>query len=142
MPIASAISERLQCVALGGASCTVFAITFSLVSMGSGGTRDGLRLVALEACHALVEIPLLPAPDRWLRCARASHDLGRAVTIRSRKNDLGPPDQLAWRVAVRDQGLKFSTVGGAKIKADVRASHAPNIAHQNDIGNLMSGGEH
>ena len=41
MPIASAISARLQCVALGGVSCTVLAITFSLVSMGNGGTREG-----------------------------------------------------------------------------------------------------
>ena len=54
----------------------------------------------------------------------------------------GPPDQLARRVAVRDQGLKFSTVGGAKIKADVRASHALGMTHLDAIGNLVSGGEH
>ena len=64
------------------------------------------------------------------------------MTVSRGKHDPGPPDQLARRVAVRNQGLKFSAVGGAKVKADVRASHAPNIAHQNDIGNLMSGGEH
>jgi len=38
--------------------------------------------------------------------------------------------------------LKFSTVGGAKVKADVIASHAPSMAHQAALGNLMSGGEH
>jgi hypothetical protein len=38
--------------------------------------------------------------------------------------------------------LKFSTVGGAKVKADVIASHALNVAHQAAIGNLVSGGEH
>ena len=46
--MASAISARLQCVALGGVSCTVFAITLSLVVMGSGGTRDGRVLSRLR----------------------------------------------------------------------------------------------
>jgi len=39
--MASAIRARLPCVALGGVSCTILAITFSLVSMGNGGTREG-----------------------------------------------------------------------------------------------------
>jgi len=38
--------------------------------------------------------------------------------------------------------LKLSTVGGAKVKADVIASHTPNMAHQVTEGNLVSGGEH
>jgi hypothetical protein len=38
--------------------------------------------------------------------------------------------------------LKLSTVGGAKVKADVIASHAPNMAHQALNGNPVSGGEH
>jgi hypothetical protein len=37
--------------------------------------------------------------------------------------------------------LKLSTVGGAKVKADVIASHAPNMAHQAFNGNSVSGGE-
>ena len=41
IPTASAISVRVQCVALGGVSCTVLAMTFSLVFMGNGGTREG-----------------------------------------------------------------------------------------------------
>ena len=48
MPTASAISARLQCVAFGGVSCTVFVITFSRVSRGSGGTRDGRVLSRLS----------------------------------------------------------------------------------------------
>ena len=48
MLIASAIRARLQCVALGGVSCTVLAMTFSRVSMDSGGTRDGRVLSRLR----------------------------------------------------------------------------------------------
>ena len=48
IPIASAIVVRLQCVALGGASCTVFAITFSRTSLGRGGTREGRVLSRLS----------------------------------------------------------------------------------------------
>jgi len=44
----SAIRARLQCVALRGVSCTVLVITFSLVSMGNGGTREGLVLSRLR----------------------------------------------------------------------------------------------
>jgi hypothetical protein len=48
MPTASAIRERLQCVALGGISGTVFAITLRRVSRGSGGTREGRVLSRLS----------------------------------------------------------------------------------------------
>ena len=85
-------------------------------------------------------MPLLPAPDRGFRRARASHDLERAMTVRFGQDDLGP--QLARSVAVADQGLKLGTVGGARIKADVIASHAPNMAHHSADGNHLSGGEH
>jgi len=37
--------------------------------------------------------------------------------------------------------LKLSTVGGAKVQANVITSHAPNMAHQVRNGNPMSGGE-
>jgi hypothetical protein len=40
MPTAPAIVDRLRCAAPGGASSTVFAITFRRVSLG-GDTRDG-----------------------------------------------------------------------------------------------------
>ena len=48
MPTASAIVARLQCAALGGVSCTVFAITFSRTSLGRGGTREGRVLSRLS----------------------------------------------------------------------------------------------
>ena len=50
--------------------------------------------------------------------------------------------KLARRVAVGDQSLKLGTGGGAKVKADVGASHPPNMAHQINVGNLTSDGQH
>jgi len=64
------------------------------------------------------------------------------MTARCRQHDLGAPDELARSVAVGEQNLKLSTVGGAKVKADIIASHAPNMAHQTAFGNPVSGGEH
>ena len=55
---------------------------------------------------------------------------------------LGAPNKLVRRVAVGGQSFKLSTVGGAKVKADVGASHARNVAHQAPDGNPMSGVEH
>jgi hypothetical protein len=52
MPAASAIVARLQCVALGEVSCTVFAITLRRVSRGNGGTRDGRVLSRLSPSTA------------------------------------------------------------------------------------------
>ena len=142
MPTASAIIVRLQCVALGGVSCTVFAITFNRTSLGSGGTREGRVFVALEPRHAFIEIPLLPPPDRRLRHARPPHDLNRPCIIGRRKDDARAPSEFARRVAVGAQSFKLSAVGGAKVKADVGASHSPTMSRQSKIGNPTSGVEH
>ncbi|MDB0023969.1 hypothetical protein N9W83_05685 [Planktomarina temperata] len=64
------------------------------------------------------------------------------MTLRCRQYDRGAPDELARRVAVSEQSLKLGTGGGAKVKADVIASHTRNMPHQRNVGNLMSGGEH
>lgn len=64
------------------------------------------------------------------------------MTVRCGQDDLGPPDKLARSVAVAGQGLKLRTVGGAKVKADVIASHASNMAHHSANENHLSGGEH
>lgn len=64
------------------------------------------------------------------------------MTVRRRPHDLGAPDKLAHSVAVADQNLKFSTVGGAKVNADIIKSHAQNLALQALNGNPMSGGQH
>jgi hypothetical protein len=64
------------------------------------------------------------------------------ATVRRHQHDLGAPNQLARGVAVADQGLKLSAVGGVKVKADVGASHATNMPHLNADWNLVSGGEH
>ena len=102
----------------------------------------GSRLVALEPRHAFIEIPLLPTPDRRLRHARPPHDLNGPHAISCRKHDPGPPNELARRVAVGAQSFKLNAVGGAKVKADVRASHLPLMPRASDLGNPTSDGEH
>ena len=102
----------------------------------------GPRLVALEPRHAFIEIPFLPAPNRRLRHACPPHDLNRPHAIRCRKYDTRPPGEFARRVAVGLQSLKLGGVGGAKIKADVGASHPPFMPRLNSVGNPMSGVEH
>ncbi len=64
------------------------------------------------------------------------------MAVRRRKHNPGSPGELARRVAVAQQSWKLGAIGGAKLKADVEASHAPNIAYQAAYRNLMSGGEH
>lgn len=61
MPMVAAINARLQCVELGGVSCTVLAIACILVSTGTGGTREGRVLSRLR--------PATPS-SRYRRCHR------------------------------------------------------------------------
>ena len=84
----------------------------------------------------------MPAPNRRLRHARPPHDLDGAPTVRCRQHDVGSPEKLARRVAVGQQGLKLSAVGGAKVKADVGASHPQFMPRLSGLGNPMSGVEH
>jgi hypothetical protein len=107
IPTASAIVARLQCMALGGVSCTVFAITFNRTSQGRGGTSEGRVLSRLSPARLRQDTAPASA-DRWLRPARPPHDLNGALTVRRRQHDLGPPGKLARRVAVAQQRLKLS----------------------------------
>jgi hypothetical protein len=109
---------------------------------GQGRHPRRPRLVPLEPRHALIEIPFLPAPDRRLRHARPSHDLHRPRAIGRLKHDTCAPSELACRVAVGAQSFKLSAVGGAKVKADVGASHSPFMSRLSGTGNPMSGGKH
>ena len=102
----------------------------------------GARLVALEAWNAFIKIPFLPAPDRRLRHTRPPHDLDRPRAVGRRKDDACPPSEFAWRVAVGAQRFKLSAVGGAKVKADVGASHPPFMPRPSGTRNPMLGGEH
>lgn len=87
-----------------------------------------------------LEIPLLSAPHRRLRHARQPHDLNCPRAISRRQHDASPPHELlAWCVAVGAQNFNLGAVGGAKVKADVKASHAGNIAHRSAIGRSRGG---
>jgi len=52
-----------------------------------------------------------------------------------------PPSELARRVTVGKQSLKFTVVGGAKITADVGAPHLPNMPRQSKFEDPVSGAE-
>ena len=80
------------------------------------------------------EIPMASAISARLQCVALA---GVSSTIPAR-----PPAELARRIASGDQGLKLCAVGGAKIKADVGASHVKCMTHTGTVGNLASGGEH
>jgi len=97
--------------------------------------------VATKPGHAFVKIALLPAPDGGPGRLGASCDVVGATAICRRPNDLGPPNDLARRIPVAQQGLKLLTVSGAKLWANVIASHAVGIAHREDKQNHPSGGE-
>ena len=99
-------------------------------------------LVAPEPSDTLVKVTSLPAPDRRLRRVRAPHDLKGAATVRRRQNDLRPPRELARGVAVGHQCLKLQAVIGAKVKANVIASHGSTMTHLTLLGNPSSGGKH
>lgn len=54
----------------------------------------------------------------------------------------GPQSEFARRVAVSQQSVKLSAVGGAKIKADVSTSHPPFMPRMGYFKNSMSSVEH
>ena len=97
--------------------------------------------IHLSGVSALVAADLLPSSQEHLD-QRGRLPAAPFFCSRDRACVLGTGWVKPWSVAVGHQSFKLSTLGGAKIKADVGASHAPNIAHQTDVGNLMSGGEH
>lgn len=95
MPTASAISERLQWVALGGLSCTVLAITLSRVPRGKGGTRDGLVLSRLR--------PGTPS-SRYRCCHRQT--VGFDVFARRMISKLPWPSAVARMISTRQKSLR------------------------------------
>lgn len=107
-----------------------------------GRNARGTGFIALQTGHALIEITLLPAPDRGLGGLGAPHDLIGSAAVRRRQHDAGAPDDLAGGVAVRDQRFELCSIRRAKVKADVISSHDPSMTDQNPKGNHLSGGEH
>ena len=71
------------------------------------------RLVARQPFDALRHEARLPAPHHRLRFAGAAHDLGGAAAIGRRQDDLGAPDVLLRRAAIRDDRLKPTAIRSA-----------------------------
>jgi len=95
MPMASAISARLQWVALGGVSCTVFAITFSFVSKGNGGTLEGRVLSRFR--------PATPS-SRYRACQRQT--VGFDVRARRMISKVPCPSAVASTISARQTSLR------------------------------------
>ena len=142
IPLASAISARLQCVALGGVSCTVLAMTFSRVSMGGGGTCDGRFLSRNRLATPALKY-------RCCQCQTVGFEVYACciiskllMSIRRRQHDLGPPKKVAHGVVVTDQSLMLATFDAANLKADFIASHARTVEHQAAYGSPVGCCEH
>jgi hypothetical protein len=95
MPTASAIVVRLQCVALGGVSCTVFVITFNRTSRGSSGTREGRVLSRLS--------PGTPS-SRYRSCQRQT--VGFDMPVRRMISTVPRPSAVASTISARQTSLR------------------------------------
>jgi hypothetical protein len=95
MPTASAIVTRLQCVALGGVSCTVFARIFRRVSRGTGGTREGRVLSRLS--------PGTPSA-RYRSCQRQT--VGFDMPVRRMIRAVPSPSAIARTISARQTTLR------------------------------------
>lgn len=112
--------------------------------LGQRGHPRGPGLIPQQPCHTLIKIAGLPTPHGGLGRLCALHNLVGAVAIGCSQDNLGPPDYLARRVSVSEQGLKPRSIGKAKVKvkANVVSSHPPNMPHSTTGRNLPLGGEH
>ena len=90
-----AIIVRLQCVALDGVSCTVFAITFNRISLGSGGTREGRVLLRLS--------PGTPS-SRYRSCHRQT--VGFDMPVRRMISTVPTPSAVANTMPARQVSLR------------------------------------
>ncbi|PWJ11745.1 hypothetical protein SAMN05421539_11812 [Jannaschia seohaensis] len=132
---------------IGPVSCPVSDETYVAQAFTPAGV--GLRPFSVAHVEQPWRKPRTPGDltIRWTRRSRALAadswgDLGGAVTVRGRQDDLGPPGQLARGVAVGDHGFEPRSVDGAPIQADVIAPHTATLTQPAKTGNLPSGGGH
>ena len=67
-------------------------------------------LVAQQPVDALLHEAFLPAPDDGLGLARPAHHLEGAAAVGRGQDDLGPPDMLLGRTAIRHDRLKPTAI--------------------------------
>ena len=94
----------------------------------------GTRLVAQQPIEALLDKALLPAPNTGLGLSGSSHDRVRADALGAQQHDFGPPNVLLRGVAVLNQGLEPTNIGGrdgerlsSAHRADSHVHSAPGI---------------
>ena len=97
----------------------------------------GTRLVAEQSIEPLLDKALLPAPNAGLGLGRAPHDLVRPDAIGGQQHDFSPPDMLLRRVAVLNQSLEPTNIGGRNGERFSRA-HPPD-SHVRTARGIPSG---
>ncbi len=73
--------------------------------------------------------------------ARPPHDLGSATAIGGREDDLGTPNMLLWRAAVRDDSLKSTVIRSGDID-DNSCSHNESLNRFGRFGNRPNESDH
>ena len=69
-------------------------------------------LIAKQTLEPLLHKTFLPAANARLGLAGLTHDLVRADAIGGQQHDPGPPNVLLQRVAVFNEGLEPTSLGG------------------------------
>ena len=105
------------------------------------GLSRRASLVPLKALDTFIHVALLPTPHARLRLARVPHDRHCAKSIRCRKHDIGPPHDLAWCVAIRNNLIETSPVRRAQVNAKI-IPHRRRLTDLRTPGNLLLATEH
>ena len=122
----------------GGASARS---TTCFTALGGSGALPGLRVLSRKrpatpsamkrTCHAY----------NRLRFARSAHDLGRAAAIGGCEDDIGAPDMLLGRAAIRDDRFKPTAIVTRDLD-DNPCSHAESLNCFGRLGNRPNASDH
>ena len=122
------------------AAMVLFIQRYGRLMRREAGAGPG-SAAAMLAIDARREVTLLPSPHRRLALADPAHDFHGPQTFPGQKHDPRAPDMLLRRIPVRNQPLEPASVARRYPNTGV-CPHAPRIAYQNQIGNLLNATEH
>ena len=109
------------------------------------GRQRGLarlaRLVAQQPFDALRHEPRLPGPHHRLRFTGPAHDLGSAAAVGGGKDNIGAPQVLLWRAAIRNDRLKPEAIWSRDVD-DNSCSHNESLDCFGRFGNCPNESDH
>jgi len=141
MPTAPAIVRRLQWVASGGASVSVFSSTRLNHLRPQRRLAGRPRLVAAQAVYAGLDIARPPAPNGRLAHPQSTLNLVGSDTVAGQEHDPGAPDMLLQRVAIGDHRLQTIPIPGRELDPHFLA-HTSRFASNPPVGNPLFRTEH